>query len=116
MTEHPQKEETLFILKELESNPNTTQRDLSGRLNISLGKTNYLLRELILKGFIKAKNFTGNPGKLRKIQYLLTEKGLEERFRLLKHFLQIKKVEYDKLKQEMEYSLNEKSKAQEELV
>lgn len=100
MTEQPKKEETLFIFKELESNPNTTQRDLSGRLKISLGKTNYLLHEFILKGFIKAKNFTGNPGKLRKIHYLLTEKGLEEKFRLLQHFLRIKEVEYNKLKQE----------------
>lgn len=116
MTEQPQKEETLFIFKELEANPNTTQRDLSSRLNISLGKTNYLLRELILKGFIKAKNFTGNPGKLRKINYFLTEKGLEEKFRLLQHFLQIKEVEYNQLKQELGDSLNEKSKAQEELV
>jgi len=95
-----QKEETLFIFKELESNPNITQRDLSTRLNISLGKTNYLLRELILRGYIKARSFSSNPGKLRKIQYLLTEEGLEEKFRLLKHFLQIKEVEYNKLKEE----------------
>jgi len=40
MTEQPPKEDTLFILKELEVNPNSTQRDLSSRLNISLGKTN----------------------------------------------------------------------------
>ena len=109
MTEQPQKEETLFIFKELEVKPNITQRDLSSRLNISLGKTNYLLRELILRGFIKAKNFTGNPGKLRKIHYFLTEKGLEEKLRLLKHFLQVKETEYNQLKQEMEYSLNSKS-------
>lgn len=108
MTEQPQKEETLFIFKELEASPNTTQRDLSSRLNISLGKTNYLLRELILKGFIKAKNFTGNPGKLRKIHYFLTEKGLEEKFKLLQYFLRIKEAEYNKLKQDMEHSLNGK--------
>jgi EPS-associated MarR family transcriptional regulator len=111
MIEQPQKEETLFIFKELEVNPSATQRDLSARLNISLGKTNYLLHELILKGFIKGKNFTGNPGKLRKVHYLLTEKGIEEKFRLLQHFLQRKEEEYNKLKQEMEYSLNGKSKA-----
>jgi len=97
-----QKEETFFIFKELEANPSATQRELSIRLNISLGKTNYLLRELILRGFIKVKNFTGNPGKLKKINYLLTEKGLEEKFRLLQHFLQIKETEYNKLKQESE--------------
>lgn len=108
MTEQPQTEETLFIFKELEANPNATQRDISSRLNISLGKTNYLLRELILRGFIKARNFTGNPGKLRKINYFLTEKGLEEKFRLLKHFLQVKEAEYNQLKQEMECSLSGK--------
>lgn len=106
MIELSQKEETLFIFKELESNPNSTQRDLSIRLNISLGKINYLLRELILRGFIKAKNFTGRPEKLRKIHYLLTEKGLEEKFRLLQHFLKIKEIEYNRLKQELEYALN----------
>ena len=111
MTEQPPKEDTLFILKELVANPNSTQRDLSSRLNISLGKTNYLLHELILKSFIKVKRFTDNSGKLRKIQYLLTKKGLEERFKLLKHFLQIKEVEYNQLKQEMEYLLNSKSGA-----
>ncbi|PIQ86095.1 MAG: MarR family EPS-associated transcriptional regulator [Candidatus Omnitrophica bacterium CG11_big_fil_rev_8_21_14_0_20_43_6] len=109
MSEQPQNEETLSIFKELETNPNTTQRDLSSRLNISLGKANYILRELILKGFIKAKNFTGNPGKLRKIHYLLTEKGLEEKFRFLQYFLQRKEAEYNKLKQEMEYLLNGKN-------
>ena len=111
MTEQPQTEETLFILKELEANPNSTQRDISSHLNISLGKTNYLLHELILKSFIKVKRFTDNSGKLRKFQYLLTEKGLEEKFRLIKHFLQIKEVEYNQLKQEMEYSLNSRSSA-----
>jgi len=109
MTEQPQTEETLFILKELEAKPNITQRDLSSRLSISLGKTNYLLRKLIVKGFIKAKSFTSNPGKLRKIHYLLTEKGLEEKLRLIKHFLQIKEVEYNQLKQEFESSLSDKS-------
>ena len=86
MTEQSPKEETLFIFKELETNPNATQRDLSSLLHISLGKTNYLLRELILKGFIKTKNFTGNPGKLRKIHYLLTEKGLEEKIQASQTF------------------------------
>ncbi|MDD5079026.1 MAG: MarR family EPS-associated transcriptional regulator [Candidatus Omnitrophica bacterium] len=100
MFEHSPNEEILCIIKELETNPNVTQRDLSIRLDLSLGKINYLIRELILRGFIKAQNFTGNPGKLRKIQYVLTQKGLEEKFRLIQHFLQKKEVEYNQLKQE----------------
>ena len=109
MTEQPQKEETLFIIKELEVNPSATQRDLSSSLNISLGKTNYILHELIVRGFVKVRNFTDNPGRLKKINYLLTEKGLDEKMRLLKHFLQIKEIEYNRLKQEMEHSLNGKT-------
>jgi len=74
-----------------------------------LGKTNYLLKELIKRGQVKVKNFTNNPEKLKKINYFLTEKGLKEKFRLLQHFLQIKESEYNKLKQEWEHSLNEKT-------
>jgi hypothetical protein len=68
MTEQPQKEETLFIFKELEANQNVTQRDICRCLDSSLGETNYLLSERILRGFIKTGHFPGNPGKLRKIQ------------------------------------------------
>ncbi|MDI6758092.1 MAG: MarR family EPS-associated transcriptional regulator [Candidatus Omnitrophota bacterium] len=109
MNEQSQKEEIFFIFKELEANPFATQRDISSRLSISLGKTNYLIRELILRGLIKAKNFTDNPGKLKKIRYFLTEKGLEEKFQLLQHFLQRKETEYNNLKQELERLLNNKS-------
>ena len=47
------KEETLHIIKEIEDDPALNQRLLSQKLEISLGKTNYLLRELIKKGIIK---------------------------------------------------------------
>lgn len=110
MIEQAPKEENLLIIKEIESNPIATQRFLSNKLGISLGKTNYLIKELIKKGFIKVRNFTGNPGKLKKIHYFSTEKGLSEKFRLLKHFLQIKEAEYNKLKQEWEHLLNDKNR------
>jgi len=115
MTEQQlQTEETLSVFKELEANPSTTQRYLSSLLNFSLGKTNYILRELILRGFIKAKNFTGNPGKLRKIQYFLTEKGLQEKFRLIRHFLKVKEDEYNQLKKEMDLLLSGQMNIQKE--
>lgn len=110
MTEQPKKEETLFIFKELDANPNTTQRELSSHLNISLGKTNYLLRELILKGFIKAKNFSTNPGKLKKIQYYLTKEGLEHKMQLTQHFLKAKENEYNRLKEEWDRLVAERVK------
>jgi len=102
MIEQFPREETLSIIKEIETNPNTTQRSLSAKLGISLGKTNYLLKELIKKGFIKAKNFSHNPEKIRKINYILTERGLEERIRVMYHFLKRKELEYNLIRQEWE--------------
>jgi DNA-binding Lrp family transcriptional regulator len=73
MIEQPPKEEILHIIKEIEIDPSATQRALSGRLGISLGKTNYFLKELIKKGVIKVKNFSTRPGKLGKINNLKQE-------------------------------------------
>ena len=41
----------LKILKLLEENPNLTQREVAEELGVSLGKTHYLIRALIDKGF-----------------------------------------------------------------
>lgn len=100
MIEQSPKEEHLLIIKHIEAEPAITQRDLSLKLGISLGKTNYLLRELTKKGLIKIKNFSRNPGKLKKIGYILTKKGFNEKLRLTYHFLQRKEQEYNRLKQE----------------
>ena len=93
-------EEALSIIKEIETNPKATQRAVSKKLGISLGKTNYLLRELIQKGIIKGESFSTNPGKLRKISYILTPKGFEEKMRLTYYYLKIKEAEYKILKEE----------------
>jgi EPS-associated MarR family transcriptional regulator len=110
MSEHPPKEDILSIIKEIETNPTATQRTLSERLGISLGKTNYLLQELIKKGFIKAKNFSHNPKKLEKIHYLLTRKGIEEKMRLMYHFLKRKEDEYIHIKEEWEQLAADRAK------
>jgi len=97
-------EEALSVIKEIEINPTATQRAVSKKLGISLGKTNYLLKELIAKGLIRGKSFSGNPEKLKKISYLLTPKGFDEKMRLIQHFLKKKEVEYKALKDEWEKS------------
>ena len=96
------KEETLHLIREVEGNPTLNQRFLSQRLNISLGKINYLLKELVKKGIIKVASFTTNPEKARKLQYVLTQKGLEEKISLTHHFLKAKEKEYKRLKEDYE--------------
>ena len=96
------KEENLLIIKELEAQPSVTQRHLSSKLGISLGKTNYLIKELIKKGLVKVRNFSDNPGKLGKIHYYLTKEGLEHKVQLMQHFLKEKEAEYNQFKKEWE--------------
>ena len=110
MVEQTLKEETLHIIKHVEDNPAVSQRILSNRLNISLGKTNYLLKELVKKGFIKAHDFSYNTGKLRKVNYLLTKEGLEEKIRLTHYFLKTKEHEYNVMKKEWEGLANNHKK------
>ena len=103
MNEHNAfKEETLHLIREVEENPALNQRLLSQKLNISLGKTNYLLKELVKKGIIKIVSFSSNPEKGRKLSYVLTQKGLEEKITLTFHFLKAKEREYKRLKEEYE--------------
>ncbi|RLJ01479.1 MAG: MarR family EPS-associated transcriptional regulator [Candidatus Aenigmatarchaeota archaeon] len=96
------KEDVFYLLSELSKSPDATQRQLSSKLNISLGKTNYLLRKLIKKGLIKVKNFSHRPGKIKKIKYILTPEGFKEKIRLTYHFLKRAEAEYNYLKQEWE--------------
>ena len=89
------------ILKELQSNPDLSQRELAKRLGISLGKTNFCLKALIEKGLVKAGNFKRSSDKAKYL-YLLTPKGIEERMSLTHHFLNRKLQEHDELTSEIE--------------
>jgi len=91
----------LEILRNIEENPNLTQRQIAKELEMSLGKTNYLIQALLEKGFLKVNNFRKSDNKLGYL-YFLTPKGLEERRKLTVLFFQRKSIEFDKLKKEME--------------
>jgi EPS-associated MarR family transcriptional regulator len=97
------KEDTFKLLRLLSNNDELSQRDISRHLDISLGKTNYLLKALAKKGLIKIKNFATREKKLKKIQYMLTKTGLEEKAKLTYYFLKKKEKEYLEFKKEAEY-------------
>jgi EPS-associated MarR family transcriptional regulator len=102
-------EQTLNLIREVEGDPALNQRVLSQKLNVSLGKTNYLLRELAKKGIIKISRFSKNPKKVRKIRYILTQKGLQQKIKLTYQFLQVKEAEYKRLKNEYDKYVNGRS-------
>jgi len=113
MNEHDlhEKEDALRLIREVRENPSLNQRLLAQRLNISLGKINYLLKKLAQKGIIKIVSFSKNPGKAKKIQYMLTQKGFEEQLSLTFHFLKAKEKEYKRLKDDYQRQTMTKGKA-----
>lgn len=91
----------LKVLRELEENPDITQRQLARQLGVSLGKANYCLKALIDKGFIKARNFKNSDNK-RAYLYVLTPRGIEEKSRISVSFLRRKMDEFESLRREIE--------------
>lgn len=89
------------ILKELQQDPDISQRELAKRLDISLGKANFCLKALIEKGLVKAENFKNSTNKAGYL-YLLTPKGIEEKVSLTQRFLQRKLKEHQELEKEIE--------------
>ena len=88
------------VLRKIKKTPDASQRELAEELGLSLGKLNYCLKALKLKGLIKVKNFQKNPNKINYL-YILTPKGIAEKTRLTINFMKIKLNEYEKLKKEL---------------
>ncbi len=97
------------VLREIQKQSNSSQRDLAQQLGFSLGKLNYCLKALQQKGLIKIKNFKKNPNKFNYI-YMLTPKGISEKTRLTINFMKIKMKEYEELKVELEKNEQDKTK------
>jgi DNA-binding MarR family transcriptional regulator len=78
--------EDLYMLRlmgEIDRNGITSQRELSRRLDVSLGLINTFLKRLINKGYFKIKTMSRN-----RVKYLLTPEGLARKSRLTVEYLQ----------------------------
>ena len=97
----PENPDHFEVLRKIKSKPNSSQRELANDLGFSLGKLNYCLNALKIKGLIKIKNFKKNPNKLGYV-YILTPKGVTEKTKLTINFMKRKAEEYEELKAEIE--------------
>ena len=88
-------------LRELAKDGTLSQRDLSRKMGMSLGRVNYLVNELLKKGYIKAQIFKNSRHKIA-YMYILTPKGVSEKVTQTYKFMQRKIEEYDRLKDEIE--------------
>ena len=89
------------LLRKIAKKPDANQRELASELNMSLGKLNYVLKELKKKGLAKINNFKKNPKKTGYL-YLLTPKGVAEKTKITIKFMKDKMQEYEDLKNELD--------------
>ena len=90
------------VLRRIQKNPESSQRELAEKLGFSLGKLNYCLKSLQNKGFVKLQNFRKQSNKIKYLRYVITPKGISERTKLTINFMKRKMKEYDELKKELE--------------
>jgi EPS-associated MarR family transcriptional regulator len=93
--------QTESVLKALQHVPTeANQRALAKKIGCSIGKTNYVLKALIEKGWVKAERFAASNNKLG-YRYVLTPQGVTERLKLTERFVALKQQEYQALKQQL---------------
>jgi DNA-binding MarR family transcriptional regulator len=74
---------TLRIMEEIDNDYTPSQRDLSRKLNISLGLVNSFIKRLVNKGYLKITNIPKN-----RLKYILTPKGAAEKTHLTYQYIQ----------------------------
>lgn len=84
----------LRLLEEIERAPQISQREISRRVGVSLGLTNFLIRKMARKAWIKIKSV---PGK--RLVYALTPRGFVEKVRKTADFLRLSLRYYSSLKE-----------------
>jgi EPS-associated MarR family transcriptional regulator len=88
-------------LRELFTEGTVSQRDLSKKVGLSLGSVNYIMKELIKKGYVKTQRFKNSSNKAAYI-YALTPHGINARIQQTQMFLEQKIEEYERLKLEID--------------
>jgi DNA-binding MarR family transcriptional regulator len=73
---------TLRILEEIDNNQSPSQRELSRKLNVSLGLVNLFVKRLASKGYLKITTIPKN-----RVQYILTPKGMAEKTQLTAQYI-----------------------------
>lgn len=99
--EEKQSDTRLQVMRLLSQNPEMSTRQIADTIGISNGSAYYVLKALVDKGFVKLDNFKKNPRK-RQYAYLLTPKGVLEKSKLTRGFIERKHQEYAVLRAEIE--------------
>lgn len=95
----------LKLMSEISENENITQRELSKRLNLSLGSVNLLIKKMIKEGLIKM-----NQVSKRQVFYILTPTGIMEKAKKTSKYIKIHYNAINETKKSIKRTLEEISK------
>lgn len=73
----------LIVLDHIERDPDVTQASLAVQLGVAVGTVNLLIKNLIDKGYVKAKR-----AQRKKLRYIITPEGLAFRARLTVNYIE----------------------------
>lgn len=99
-------EANLRVLLELHADPNVSQRQLAGKLTVSLGRINAIINSLIERGWVNASGTRGENNRVR-YAYILTPNGKRQKTRLVRRSLAHKRDEVKALTEEISQLVGE---------
>jgi DNA-binding MarR family transcriptional regulator len=73
----------LLVLEQIESDPDVNQATLAAQLGVAVGTANILIKNLIEKGYVKAKR-----AQRKKLRYIITPKGIAHRAELTVNYIE----------------------------
>jgi len=92
----------LFILEQIEKNPDASQAILATQLGVAVSVINWHLKRLIAKGYVKVRRMES-----RKFRYIITPEGLALRAHLTIDFIQSSFQLYRLVRQRMNEVLSQ---------
>jgi len=95
----------LKLMSEISENENITQRELSKKLNLSLGSVNILIKKMIKEGLIKM-----NQVSTRQVFYMLTPAGIMEKTKKTGNYIKIHYNAINETKEKIKRALEEINK------
>jgi len=97
-----QEKRELALLDQINNDPDITQANLAGKLDVAVGTVNWHLKRLIAKGYVKAKR-----AQRKKLRYIITPEGLALRARLTVNYIENQMRLYSKTRQQVKNLLGE---------
>lgn len=92
------------LMTEISENGNITQRELSHKLNLSLGSVNILIKKMIKEGLIKM-----NQVSKRQVLYMITPAGMIEKAKKTSSYIKVHYNAINQAKEKMKVTINKLS-------